>query len=262
MALVLNTWVPWSAEALTIAYNSVIKGIGHGESRLAHILGTKPLGQNVPYDMNLAIPSLHPKGEVKELDSAQSFKSGKSGRDLLRPIKQRIIQLQLQLATIQNLKDLGSLQEDMETLVEMSPDEICESNLKRLKKTCASLSILRTGLMTQATMCKCFDVLTGFPVELSSTRLYKMLETEAAKGLLGPEQYKKEFLLDHLHHPYIEAPGQLTTDLNGIHVTMFKDITLLFVDETKGYYIMSEDRLGTHLQFNRITMGYPRFKLV
>ena len=260
--LILDAWVPWSAEALAIPYKSVIKGIGHGEHRLAHILGTKPLGQNVSYDLNLTIPSLHSKGEIKELDAAQSFKSGKSGRDLLRPMKQRIIQLQLQLATIQGLKELGPLHEDIEVLVEMSPDEICDSNLKRLKKTCGSLSTLRASLVSGAKMCKCFHVLTGKPLELSSSRLYKMLETEAAKGLLGPEQYQKEFLLDHLHHPYIEAPLTLTTDLNGIHMTMFKDITLLFVDEKKGYYIMSEGRLATHLQFNRITMGYPRFKLV
>jgi hypothetical protein len=49
----------------------------------------------------------------------------------------------------------------------------------------------------------------------------------------------------------------LNDKLNEIYSILFKEITLIFVDEDKGYYINT----NSNIKFNRITMGTPRFKV-
>ena len=266
----LDTWNTWSEESQKIPYTSEIKGVGHGEERVAYILKTKTLGQNMSYDMNLSIPGLNLKGEVKELDSANSFKSGKSGRDILRPIKSNIIKLQMQFESLKrmcNSQLTKTIQEKLDILLEMSPDEICESNITLLKNMCISMNTLKNDTEKTMHTFKGYDIFTGKPVEVSSTTYYRIMiannkSLEEIKEKMGEDQYLKELLLDNLNHPYISNPLALSNDLDEIRIKLFNDITLIYVNNKKGFYIMTPTTIHTNLRFCRITMGYPRFKLV
>jgi hypothetical protein len=63
--LELDTWIKWDTYPNDVPFKleEPISGIGNGEYKLAAILGTKPLGQNVPYDLDLCIKDLCSRGE-------------------------------------------------------------------------------------------------------------------------------------------------------------------------------------------------------
>jgi hypothetical protein len=255
-----NSWNPWNEESQKVPYKSTTKGIGNGEDRVAFILKTKTLGQNNAYDMDLSIPGINSKGEVKELDSANSFKAGRNGRDLLRPIKNDIITF---LILIKSLS-IDKIKEKVEIISEMSPDEICESNIIILSEICELLYNLKKDIPTNTKVYTCYDILTGEKKEINSTKLYKLLKADnrsidEIKKELGNDEYENEKLLEELNHCYINNPKMMMDNLNEIYSILFKEITLIFVDEDKGYYIGTTN---TNIKFNRITMGTPRFKVI
>jgi len=229
-----NTWNSWNEESQKVPYKSTTKGIGNGEARVAFILKTKTLGQNNSYDIDLSIPCIHSKGEVKELDAANSFKAGRNGRDLLRPIKNDIITF---LILIKSLS-IDKIKEKVEIISEMSPDEICESNIMILSEICELLYNLKKDIPNNTKVYSSYDILTGEKKEINSTKLYKLMNADCKsideiKKELGEEEYENEKLLEKLDHCYINNPKILNDKLNEIYSNLFKEITLIFVDEDK-----------------------------
>ena len=146
----------------------------------------------------------------------------------------------------------------------MSPDEICASNIKLLKKICKDLHDLHTSIdKTLLKKFSAFDPVLGNPIEIGYTHFYKLLvanqnPVNEIKEKIGEDAYTKETLLETLTHVYISDPESLSRKLNGICEILFKDITLIFVSKIKGYYINKD---LSKITFERVTGGaYPRFQ--
>jgi hypothetical protein len=260
-----NKWTKWSPELLVIPFETSVKGIGPGEDRVAAVFNTKPLGQNIDYDLNLNKTELFPKGEVKSLDAAKSFKTAKNGRDCLRVTKSQIIALQIILKMLVAEYKMflnATLLNDCKSFSDVvSPDEICEKNIKILKSICKELYELRREIASKQTKTySCFHPISASKIELNSFQFYKMLlpliSSEEIKEKLGEDQYITNKLLELLTHPYIDNPQKLSDELDGLSNRLFGDKTLIFVDKEKGYYINTD---LSKIKFNRITLGYPRF---
>jgi hypothetical protein len=259
-----DTWQPWSEELLKIPYEKT-KDVGPGEYRVAALFQTKPNGQNVPYDINLPPSYEKRQGEVKELDSAKSFQPGRDGRDRLRPIKN----LLMSLLDIFNIllrdfhKELTETQiKSITVLSDISPDEICKTNINRISELCNSLGELRGKKLAAVQSVTLFDSLTGQPTETTTLMAYHIMKAEnkpegLIKQKIGESQLVAVTLVATLNHTYITEPKKFMLDLNGL-CAIFQAQTLIFVNK-KGYYILCAD-LAKKITFERITKGYPRFK--
>ena len=262
----LNTWIPWEAYPNDVPFRleEPISGIGNGEYKLAAILGTKPLGQNVPYDLDLCIKDLCSRGEVKELDSANSFRPGVKGADLYRPIKYQISDLQKIIQTF-NEEFEGALDKELtETVLSISPGEIGAQNLDKIQSICAALHHIKLSTVNSGRMYAAFDILTGAPRQVTANILYKLLIAEGRpldeiNGILGEPEFRRERIIGLLEHPFINDPLKLRRSLEEFPSILFEGLTLIFVHEEKGFYIVSNT--AESVKYNRITQEKPRFKV-
>ena len=257
-----NKWLPWPSTRIPYKKSN---GVGPGEYRIASLLNTVPLGQNAPYDFNLNIPGLNPRGEVKETDAGNSFKTGRDGRNAWRPIHVQVILFQEVLislmATNAALDDIVPL---IQELIAMSPDEICERNIYKISIVCEALYDLKTSMQQSIRMYTIYDIFTGMPVEVSGSVVYNVQQAQQVtqshtlqlKDKLQ-DDYPKAHLIHILQHPYIDDPSLFQQQLNSLAETLFHDLTIILVNQ-KGYFIMTEP--AKQLMCNRITMGVPRFK--
>lgn len=260
-----DKWNNWREETKQIPYKTNIKGQGPGEDRIASLFNTKPKGQNVSYDIDLPSYYENRKGEVKELDSANTFQVGRDGRDNLRPIKTHIIKL---LDIINNLAYESSdyiddvIKDKMVRILNISPDEICKSNISLINDICKYLHDLKERKYKDLPYMNTFDSITGFPTKVNIVIAYAVMIAEGKSELdikkeLG-EQFDNVRLLTCLNHPYIIDPSKMNGELNGI-CDMFNSSTLIFVNE-KGYYVLCSN-IKDKICFERITLGKPRFKV-
>ena len=261
-----DKWNDWCKETKQIPYKTNIKGQGPGEERIAYLFNTKPKGQNVSYDIDLPSYYQNRKGEVKELDSADTFQVGRDGRDNLRPIKKLITEL---LDIINDLIDESSdyidvdIKDKMIRILKISPDEICKSNILLINEICKYLHNLKQEKYKVVPYMNTFDSITGLPNKVDMVRAYKVMVAEGKSELdikkeLG-EQFDNVRLLTRLEqHSYIIEPSKMNDDLNGI-CDMFTSSTLIFVNE-KGYYVLCSN-IKDKICFERITLGKPRFKV-
>ena len=215
--------------------------IGNGEVRLGSIFGISPKGQNSPYDLD--IPNIGPH-DVKQLDQG-TFNTGVSGRDKLRPIKSKI-------------DSILTRDDAPEHIRKISPDEISTGNIQKIYRYVSELQKEKNTLIKNQKFFPRYHPFTGVVDQVSSGEFYMLLvrakmTTREIMNILGTE-YIHAKRLSKLRHPYIDTPDKMMDDLNGL-VRIFDTIGLIFVDEHKGYYRMTET-----ITFERVTKGCPRFR--
>jgi hypothetical protein len=240
-----DKWTPWTDASKDVVFESTVAGQGDGENKVAAELGTSPpKGQNSSYDLEVLIGDVTYHADVKKLDG-NSFNTGVTGRDALRPIKEKITSF------------LGLHPE-----VELSPDELAVKSLEMLYKMFAFLHARKKFLLPEKTY-PLFDCITGAPKEVSALQLYTIATAngtdEATLRTLLEDSFDgvKE-VATSLLHPYIDNPLLLKEELEELkHI--FEGELLIFVDKVKGFYIMTDP--DEKVIFQRITRGHPRFKV-
>lgn len=261
-----DKWNKWSSDSLKIPYTSTITGVGPGEFRIADLFNTKPLGQNMSYDINLPSNYKCCNCEIKETDNANSFRTGRDGRDKLRPIKGRIITLlNIFRILVDNFStEISACQiKDILSIIDISPDEICKSNIKIINNLCHSLHELKIEKNNGLESATIFDSLTGKETSVTSLVVYNVFVAEnrtddIIKEKIGETEFIRAAILTLLNHDYIIYPRKFMEDLNGIRV-IFDNSTLILVNK-KGYYILTTN-IEEKISFDRITLGVPRFKV-
>lgn len=258
----LNQWNPWTAKSANVEYSHRPAGTGSGEWKVAAELDGKILGQNSSYDMDALIEGSMQKLEVKEPDS-NSFRSGRNGRDALRPVKSKLTTLLhffAELSAVDVIPD--SLKPLLVELSGLSPDELAEKTLVKLEQMCRDLHILSKKLVATMPTFPMFDCFTGERTEVKADVLYSTAlcagksEVDLRK-LMGDEWYTNtKTYTAYLTHPYIETPNRIRDDLNALR-RIFAGYIMVFVHKDRGYYLM--DSPETKVTFQRITLGNPRF---
>ena len=240
-----DKWTPWTDTSKDVVFESTVAGQGDGENKVAAELGTPPpKGQNSSYDLEVPIGDTTYHADVKKLDN-NSFNTGVTGRNALRPIKEKITSF---------LR--------FHPGVELSPDELAVKSLEMLYKMFAFLHARKKFLLPEKTFLL-FDCITGAPKEVSALQLYTVATANGTDEATLRELLKESFdgvkeVATSLLHPYIDNPTLLKEELEGLK-SIFKDELIIFVDKVKGFYIMSDP--DEKVIFQRITRGHPRFKV-
>jgi hypothetical protein len=78
-------------------------------------------------------------------------------------------------------------------------------------------------------------------------------------GILGEPEFRRERIIGLLEHPFINDPLKLRRSLEEFPSILFEGLTLIFVHEEKGFYIVSNT--AESVKYNRITQEKPRFKV-
>jgi hypothetical protein len=253
------SWINWSIKSQNILFKTSIKGIGDGEQKVAAELDTFVLGQNSCFDMKIIIENIEYECDVKKLDN-YTFNTGVKGRNALRPIKTKITDLLNSFTKILT-SHLLTLEEKtlLQTFEDISPDELCVSNIQKLNKICFILNNKRKQLMLNLPITKSFINNDGCVIEINLFDYYQICLILKQEIPVEFDEFKnKLILLNNISHEYIINPNELQTSLNDL-IFIFTDLKLIFVDEKKGYYIVDSI---SKISFERITRGHPRFRLV
>ena len=252
-------WNPWTEKSQNISFNSNTKGIGDGEEKVARELETNVLGQNSPYDMNAIINGISTECDVKKLDAYNDFNTGVKGRNVLRPIKIKVVLL---LESISLLSDstvfTSEEKEKLKFFIDVSPDELSVGTLKRLKSLCEMLKIKRKSIMESIPVIQPFRDTYG-DVNMSLD-IYYMICEKMSKSF--PAEYSSYIStlqdIKHFDNDYIQNPDNINKDLDNL-TNFLKNTTLIIVDEKKGYAVISDI---SRVRFLRITRGHPRFQII
>lgn len=252
-------WINWTNKSKDISFKTTIKGVGDGEQKVASELNTNILGQNSDFDMRVIIEGIEYECDVKKLDN-YTFNTGVKGRNALRPIKTKITDL---LNSFRKMLGSNILTQEEITILqnfeEVSPDELCVSNLQKLSKILHLLHKKREKIILTLPNIQPFIKKDGSIVEMNLLEYYNIcliLKQDI------PEEFNKYndilLLLNDISHEYIINPDELYNSLNSL-VSIFSGLKLIFVDEKKGYCIL--DNIS-NIKFERITRGHPRFRLL
>lgn len=247
-----NIWIPWTDKSKDILFNQ-----SNGEDKVAAELDTHALGQNSPYDMDAIINHNKVKCEIKKLDN-NTFNTGVKGRDLLRPIKNTIIDILNICRKINNSSILTSEEnKKISDLKNLSPDELCVSNIQKIKEVCKILSEKQELLRKSLPKVTPFEK-KGEPLEMSLDKYYSICVILEQPILPEYESYNDTLIFLHeISHKYISNPSLFMDDLHSL-VSVFTELQLIFVDQKKGYCIWDKRECIT---FERITRGHPRFRV-
>lgn len=254
-----NKWINWTDKSNDISFKTIIKGVGDGEQKVASELDTNVLGQNSDYDMKIIIEGIKYECDVKKLDN-YTFNTGVKGRNALRPIKTKITDLLNSFRKILNSNILT--QEEitiLQNFEEVSPDELCVSNIQKINKILHLLHEKREQIILTLPNIQPFIKKDGSIIEMNLLEYYNIC-------LILKQALPEEFnnfnnilmLLNDISHEYIINPDELYNSLNSL-VSIFSGLKLIFVDEKKGYCILHNIK---NIKFERITRGHPRFRLV
>ena len=252
-------WINWTYKSNNISFKSTIKGVGDGEQKVASELDTNILGQNSDFDMKIIIGGIEYECDVKKLDN-YTFNTGVKGRNALRPIKTKITDL---LNSFKKILTSNILTQE-ETIIlqnfeDISPDELCVSNIQKLINILYILHTKREQLILKLPNVQPFIQKDGTTIDMNLLDYYNIC-------LILKQDIPDEFnefknilmFLNNISHEYIINPNELYNSLNSL-VSIFSGLKLLFVDENKGYCILNNI---LNIKFERITRGHPRFRVV
>lgn len=252
-------WNPWTEKSQNIPFKSNTMGIGDGEEKVAHELETNVLGQNSPYDMNVIINGVSTECDVKKLDANNDFNTGVKGRNVLRPIKIKLVLL-LESISLLSVSTLFTSDENekLKSFIDVSPDELSVGTLKRLKSICEMLKIKQKSIMDSIPVIQPFRDTYG---DVNMTLdIYYMICEKMSKPF--PAEYSSYIstlqYIKHFDNDYIQNPDHINKDLDNL-TNFLKNTTLIIVDENQGYMFISDI---SRLRFLRITRGHPRFQII
>jgi hypothetical protein len=181
----------------------------------------------------------------------------------MRPILSRLDAL---LNTFADVGRCPLLPEDKRVLLcelsNISPREVGAENIGKIIATCEALRDFRAHLLAEMPPVSIVDPFTGERNDVSPVDVYEIGRAahkteEALQEKLGAH-YAGAKLAASLNNAYIQTPAQLSADLMGVR-NIFSGYVLVLVHRAKGFYLM--ENAETKLEFNRITQGYPRFKV-
>jgi hypothetical protein len=254
------SWNQWTPKSNMISFKSITSGVGDGEDKVAHELETAVLGQNSSYDMKPIINGIALKCEVKKLDVQNDFNTAKEGRNALRPIKSYHYNLLESLRNLSESQDSifpEEVKQLLQTLANINPDEMSVGTIRKLKESCEKLHLVRLKIIESLPTVQLSNP-SGETFSMTLDVYYGMCETI---GQPFPTEYVSFEptirILQHLKNRYIQEPHLFTDDLNNL-VQFLNDVTLIIVDEQKGYMFIDI----SHVKFLRITRGNPRFQIV
>ena len=256
-------WNPWTDTSKDIPFKSTTSGIGDGEEKVARELDTHVLGQNSPYDMKPTINGIPVECDVKKLDTQNDFNTGVKGRNALRPIKTTILLLLESIHPLNCLLSEGTLcntkeKEILQSLMRVSPDELAVGTIQKLKRVCEMLHRIRKTILESIPTVQPFADTSG-PVSMTLDVYYTVCKKMERPFPEEYSSYKPTLeMLTHLENKYIRHPNLLTDDLNNL-VHFLNEMTIVIVDEKKGYIVMSD---VSRIKFLRITRGHPRFEIL
>lgn len=253
-----NRWMNWTDKSNEISFKTNVKGVGDGEEKVAAELDTNVLGQNSDFDMKIIIEGIECDCDVKKLDN-HTFNTGVKGRNALRPIKTKITDL---LNSFRKISGSNVLSHEETTFLqsfeEVSPDELCVSNIQKLNKLSHILHEKRKQIILTLPNVQPFTKKDdGSIIQMNLLEYYNICLI-LKRDL--PEEFDKFndvlMWLNYTSHEYIMNPDALHDSLNSL-VSIFSGLKLIFVDEKKGYCILHD---MTNIKFERITRGHPRFR--
>jgi hypothetical protein len=251
-------WICWTEKSENIPFVSTENGKGDGENKIAAEFNTKCLGQNSCYDINIHLnDGTQIKGDVKKLDGI-SFNTGVTGRNYIRPIKNKIDQL---LFIIKNLPI--EYIKSYEKILNINTDEMSNTTIELFYKMCKFLNNKKLEIelpFSKINIKNLKDQYNNIDISLSIQKYYKICKIleidfpiELKDNIINLE------INELLNHEYILNPDNFYNDLND-SIKIFTDLALIFVDEKKGYSII--EKPYNYIKFERITRGHPRFKLI
>jgi hypothetical protein len=250
------SWIPWSDKSVNILFKSSVKGVGDGEEKVSKELDTVILGQNMePY-----INGIKVKCEIKKLDRDNDFNTGEAGSNALCSYKT------LHFKLFQCFKFLTTCelftQSERDNILQLSikkPDELCVSVITNIYNTVKMLSAKKIDIQSQLpkVLCNLGSELIDIPIGIDD--IYTICER---KSIPFPHQYTSYIepirAIRNMEHVYIDQPDRFIADLQSLVYTVFAEITLIFVDEKKGFFVVND---LSKIKFLRITRGRPRFKV-
>lgn len=252
-------WIGWTNKSAAIPFKTTIKGVGDGEQKTAAELGTNIQGQNSNYDMKVIIDGKERLCDVKKLDNG-TFNTCVKGRDALRPIKNTITDLLNIFNTVRSSPILTSDEKNtLKQFEEVSPDELCVSNIKKINDACLMLHKKQELIRTTLPKVCPFKNMKGDTIEMPLDKYYSicLILNQPLSSEFESHKDNLVFLTD-ISHKYIANPKLFNESLDGL-VSLFAELKLIFVDETKGYCIWNDMDC---IKFERITRGNPRFRIV
>jgi hypothetical protein len=251
------TWNSWTSKSEHVPFKSNTPGVGDGEQKTALELNTIVLGQNSNYDMKAIIDNVEVTCDVKKLDN-NTFNTGVKGRDALRPIKNSISELLNVFRKISTSSVLSVDERDLlGQLGELSPDELCVSNIQKINNMCLTLKRKQDELRSSLPKVTPFQKKgESFEIPLDKYFSICLLLEDPFPSEFEPYQDTLVFLND-ISHKYISCPTLFKDSLHDL-VSIFSGLQLIFVDEKMGYCICKN--MNT-IKFERITRGHPRFRV-
>lgn len=248
-------WIPWTDKSKNVLFKSNINGIGDGEKKVSCELETNVLGQNSPFDMKPIINGVPTCCDVKKLDTQNDFNTGVKGRDALRDIKMKLINLFQSICFLSKSKVFTTEETKLlEFFVGVSPDELAVGTICKLKAVCQMLNTRYTNILESIHH---IQPIKDLPV-MSLYQYYNICEI---LQLPFPSEYSSHEptlkFLKYMDNVYIQEPSLIGEDLDNL-VNCLKDITLIVVNEKKGYMFIHDIR---RVKFMRITRGHPRFQI-
>lgn len=252
-------WTGWSEKSKDIPFKSTQTGVGDGEQKMSGELDTPIKGQNSSFDMSLTLNGIKVKCDVKKLDSQNDFNTGKTGRDVLRPIKMLHTTLLDSISTFENSDIFTREQrEKFATVKDTSPDELAVGTLHKIKEICEILHEKKTTIRSNlpSVQCMLYSQIKEMPLDIFYHNCQKL-------GLEFPSEFTPHIepilILQKMEHAYIDKPAKFMEDLNNIVEKIFNDIRIIIVDDKNGYIILPDI---TRIKFYRITRGNPRFQVL
>lgn len=256
----------WTIKSDNVPFKSQASGIGDGEEKIAAEFDTKILGQNSSYDMKIIIDGIEYKCDIKKLDK-NTFNTGVKARNLILPIKQKITELLNLLKRISNsIFFTEAERREICHFENITSDELCVSNIKKLNDICHFLNGKRNFLLLSIPKLNQNDIKNRY-IEIILNDIYIDMTLYQYYNicLILNQDFPSEFekyidellLLKELSQDYIINPSSLKESLDNT-VSIFKDLKLIFVDEEKGFCIFDDIE---KISFERITRGNPRFRV-
>jgi hypothetical protein len=200
------------------------------------------------------------KCDVKKLDKQNDFNTGVEGSNALRLIKMKHVTL---LESIQALREspLLTSQEKMTLnfFADTSPDELAVGTLRNLIEACKILHGKWKELVASLPTVTPFQDAQG-PVSMPLDLYWIVCQRIGRPFPVQFASFESTLqILQLLDHIYIRNPLALMEDLQGLVQKIFQGLTLILVDEKKGYMFLSD---LNRVKFMRITRGHPRFQIV
>jgi hypothetical protein len=252
-------WIGWSEKSKDIPFKSTQKGVGDGEQKMSGELDTPIKGQNSSFDMSPTLNGIKVKCDVKKLDSQNDFNTGKTGRDVLRPMKMLHTTLLDSISTCAN-SDIFTCEqkENFANVKDTSPDELSVGTLHKLKEICEILHEMKKNIRSNlpSVPCTLYNQIKEMSLDIFYHNCQKL-------GIEFPSEFtpyiETILILQKMEHAYIDKPAKFMEDLNNIVEKLFNDIRIIIVDDKKGYIILPDI---TRIKFYRITRGNPRFQVL